>query len=59
MRKRKVYSVKDTMLFFRRKMYALVTLSLGIFLFVSCAKSKEEIISDAFGRWRGAGYLGY
>lgn len=23
------------------------------------AKSKEEIISDAFGRWRGAGYLGY
>ena len=23
------------------------------------AKSKEEIISDAFGRWRGARYLGY
>ena len=23
------------------------------------AKSKEKIISDAFGRWRGAGYLGY
>ena len=23
------------------------------------AKSKEEIISDAFGRWKGAGYLGY
>lgn len=23
------------------------------------AKSKEEIISDTFGRWRGAGYLGY
>ena len=23
------------------------------------AKSKEEIISDAFERWRGAGYLGY
>ena len=23
------------------------------------AKTKQEIISDAFGRWRGAGYLGY
>ncbi len=23
------------------------------------AKSKQEIINDAFGRWRGAGYLGY
>lgn len=23
------------------------------------AKTKEEIINDAFGRWRGAGYLGY
>ena len=22
-------------------------------------KTKQEIISDAFGRWRGAGYLGY
>lgn len=37
MGKRKVYSVKNTTLFFRRKMYALVTLSLGVFLFVSCA----------------------
>ena len=23
------------------------------------AKTKQEIINDAFGRWRGAGYLGY
>ncbi len=50
MRKRKVYSVKNTTLFFRRKMYALVTLSLGIFLFVSCANdgfnSDEKFSSD-------------
>ena len=23
------------------------------------AKTKQEIVNDAFGRWRGAGYLGY
>lgn len=50
MRKRKVYSVKNTTLFFRRKMYALVTLSLGVFLFVSCANdgfnSDEKFSSD-------------